>query len=183
MGVRDRGGGLAATLWVAVKALVIVAAALFAARYAIPRFLHLVVQTRNREAFLLSIIVLCLGTAWATAAAGLSLALGAFIAGLVISESEYSHQALGEVLPFREVFNSLFFISIGMLLDIRTLVSSPLLVAVGTLLVVGFKALATAAAVYASERSIRVALVTGFLMAQVGEFSPCGVKRFVGYFR
>ena len=65
-----------------------------------------IVRSRSRELFLLTIIVLCLGIAWLTSLTGLSLALGAFIAGLVISESEYSHQAMAEVLPFRDSFNS-----------------------------------------------------------------------------
>ena len=95
---------------VVIKAVLFIGSAVVAARWVVPRLLHYVVATRRREVFLLAIILLCLGTAWASARVGLSLALGAFIAGLVISESEYSHQALGEILPLREVFNSLFFI-------------------------------------------------------------------------
>ena len=166
-----REGGAFPILWIVLKALLIVSAFLVSARYVVPRLLHLVVQTRNREAFLLSVIFLCLGTAWITAAAGLSLALGAFIAGLVISESEYSHQALSEVLPFREVFNSIFFISMGMLLDMRTVLFSPASVLGGIVFVIGLKALATAGATFAVERSLRVAVITGLLMAQIGEFS------------
>src|SRR5262249_15874608 len=83
-----------------------------AAWYVVPKLLEHIVRSRSRELFLLTIIVLCLGIAWLTSLGGLSLALGAFIAGLVISESEYSHQAMAEVLPFRDSFNSLFFVSI-----------------------------------------------------------------------
>lgn len=154
-----------------VKAVAFVALAVILARHVVPRLLHLVVQTRNREAFILTIIFLCLGTAWFTAAVGLSLALGAFIAGLVISESEYSQQALGEILPFREVFNSLFFVSIGMLLDVRTLLASPGLIFSGIVLATLLKALVMVAAIVAVERSVRVAVLTAFLMAQIGEFS------------
>ena len=75
---------------------------------------------RKREVFLLTVVLLCLGAALVSSLVGLSLALGAFIAGLMISESEYSHHALGEVLPMREVVNSRFFVSIGMLFDFRT---------------------------------------------------------------
>jgi CPA2 family monovalent cation:H+ antiporter-2 len=82
-----------------------------AAWFLVPRVLEQIVKSRSRELFLLTIIVLCLGIAWVTSLTGLSLALGAFIAGLVISESEYSHQAMAEVLPFRYTFNSLFFVS------------------------------------------------------------------------
>ena len=78
---------------------------------------------------MLTIIVSCLGIAWLTSLGGISLALGAFIAGLVISESEYSHQAMAEVLPFRDSFNSLFFVSIGILMDWRVLFAHPMPVA------------------------------------------------------
>ena len=87
--------------------------------FVIPRIFEQVVKLRNREIFILTILLACLGTAWLTSMFGLSLALGAFIAGLVISESEYSHQIVAEVIPFRDTFASLFFISIGMLLDFK----------------------------------------------------------------
>jgi CPA2 family monovalent cation:H+ antiporter-2 len=156
---------------VVIKALLFIAGAVVAARWVVPRLLHYVVATRRREVFLLAIILLCLGTAWASARVGLSLALGAFIAGLVISESEYSHQALGEILPLREVFNSLFFISIGMLFDIRTVIASPLTVFGAILVVIVVKALITAGASIALGQSLRIAIVAGFALAQIGEFS------------
>ncbi len=83
-----------------------------------PRVLHLVVRTRIREIFLIASLFICLGMALLTSSLGLSLALGAFLAGVIISESEYSHQVVSDILPFKDVFNSLFFISIGMLLHI-----------------------------------------------------------------
>ena len=106
-------GGVILTL---IKAMVVVGLIVTAAWYLVPLLLQHIVRSRSRELFLLSIIVLCLGIAWLTSLGGLSLALGAFIAGLVIAESEYSHQALAEVLPFRDSFNSLFFVSIGVLM-------------------------------------------------------------------
>jgi len=90
---------------------------------------------------LLSVVVICLAVAWITSSAGLSLALGAFLAGLIISESEYSHHALGNILPFRDVFTSLFFISIGMLLDVGFLFRQPgtiVLMALGVLVLKSF---------------------------------------------
>src|SRR3990170_6960382 len=84
-----------------------------------PRLFDQVVKLRNREVFILTIVLVCLGTAWLTSLFGLSLALGAFIAGLAISESEYSSQIVAEVIPFRDTFSSLFFISIGMLLNFQ----------------------------------------------------------------
>ena len=167
------GGGTGATgaLWVIAKALLFVGGAVVAARWIVPRLLHYVVGTRRREVFLLAIILLCLGTAWASARAGLSLALGAFIAGLLVSDSEYSHQALGEILPLREVFNSLFFVSIGMLFDVRTVVANPWLVlgAIGVVLVM--KSVITTGVAVALGQSLRIAVLVGLALAQIGEFS------------
>ena len=165
------GVELAAVALVAAKALAFVGAALVGARYLVPWLLHQVVETRKREVFLLTILLLCLGAAWAAAEVGLPLALGAFIAGLIISESEYSHQALGEVLPFREVFNSLFFISIGMLFDVRTLLLSPLAVVGSLLAILVVKAGVAAGVTFAMGFSVRVAVLTGLGLAQIGEFS------------
>jgi len=101
---------------------------LAAGRFVVPRLLHEVVRLRNRELFLITIVLICLGTAAITGRAGLSLALGAFLAGLALSESEYGHQAFAEVLPFRDTLASLFFVSVGMLLDIRFLAANAALV-------------------------------------------------------
>ncbi len=137
----------------------------------VPRIIEQIVRSRSRELFLLTVILLCLGIAWLTSRAGLSLALGAFIAGLVISESEYSHQALAEILPFRDSFNSLFFVSIGMLMDPRILLTHPGLIAalVGAVLIGKF--LTGAGAVLAIGYPPRAALLAGIAIAQVGEFA------------
>ncbi|OFW07814.1 MAG: hypothetical protein A3G20_03270, partial [Acidobacteria bacterium RIFCSPLOWO2_12_FULL_59_11] len=162
---------LAEVAWVIGKALAVLGAAILASRYIVPWVLSQVVATRNREVFLLTIILLCVGTAWLTGQAGLSLALGAFIAGLVVSESEYSHQALGEILPFRNAFNGIFFVSIGMLFESRTLLEHPLATGLGVLALVFGKAAITAAVVLVLGYPLRVALLTGLGLAQVGEFS------------
>ncbi|MBC7789131.1 MAG: cation:proton antiporter [Anaerolineae bacterium] len=156
---------------IVAKILLFAVAAVLAARYVFPWFLHQVVRTRKREVFLLAIILLCLGTAWVSAQIGLSLALGAFIAGLVISESDYSHQALGEILPLREVFNSLFFLSIGMLFNVRTVLESPLLVLGVFATVVLVKAAVGIGVCFGLGQSLRVAIVAGLALAQIGEFS------------
>jgi CPA2 family monovalent cation:H+ antiporter-2 len=98
------------------KAVLGLAAVFFAARKIVPFLLHQVIRLRNREMFFLLVVLLCLGTAWITFSLGLSLALGAFLAGLIIAESEYSHHIVADILPFRDYFASIFFISIGMLL-------------------------------------------------------------------
>jgi CPA2 family monovalent cation:H+ antiporter-2 len=158
-------------LWVALKAMLFLVAAVIAARFVVPAVLRVVVDTRKREIFLLTIILLCLGTAWASAQIGLSLALGAFIAGLLVSESEYSHQALGEILPLREVFNCLFFVSMGMLFDVRTLLENPLLVLGALIATIALKTAVTSAVAWVLGYPLRAALICAFAVAQIGEFS------------
>src|SRR6185503_1858471 len=115
------GGGAAAeqppALQIAIS-LVVTTALVLVGRLAVPKVLERVAALRNREIFTLCIVVIGLGAAYVTASFGLSLALGAFIAGLVISESEYGVQALSDILPFRDTFSGIFFTSVGMLLDI-----------------------------------------------------------------
>ncbi|HEU4683158.1 MAG TPA: cation:proton antiporter [Nitrospira sp.] len=164
------GGSLSIFVTLGKSALV-VGAIVAAAWYVVPKLLAHIVRSRSRELFLLTIIVLCLGIAWLTSLGGLSLALGAFIAGLVISESEYSHQAMAEVLPFRDSFNSLFFVSIGILMNWRVLLEHPIPV-IGLLagiLVVKF--LAGGIAALAIGTPPRSAFMVGVGLAQVGEFS------------
>ncbi len=142
-----------------------------AAWFLVPMLLQQIVRSRSRELFVLTIIALCLGIAWMTSLTGLSLALGAFIAGLVISESEYSHQAMAEVLPFRDSFNSLFFVSIGMLMDLRIMVAHPgtILALVAAVLVGKFAT--SAGSVLALGAAPRTAVLSGIALAQVGEFA------------
>jgi CPA2 family monovalent cation:H+ antiporter-2 len=154
-----------------LKALAVVALIVTAAWHLVPKLLQHIVRSRSRELFLLTIIVLCLGIAWLTSLGGLSLALGAFIAGLVIAESEYSHQALAEVLPFRDSFNSLFFVSIGVLMDWRIIVDYPFMVVGLLIAIIVGKFLTGAAAVLAAGSAPRAAVLAGVALAQVGEFS------------
>ena len=165
------GGEPITMLWVALKALLFLVAAVIAARFVVPRLLEIVVNTRKREVFLLTIVLLCLGTAWASSHIGLSLALGAFIAGLVISESPYSHQALGEMLPLREVFNSLFFVSMGMLFDVRTLLEHPALIIGALAATVAVKTAVTMGVAWVMGYPLRTAIILALAIAQIGEFS------------
>lgn len=153
------------------KSVLFVVAAVSFARYFVPWLLNHVANTRKREAFVLSIMLLCLGTGYATSQVGLSLALGAFLAGLVISESKYSHQAFSDILPFREVFNFLVFVSIGMMFDARTLITEPLLIGGCLVMLVLVKAAITTGIAFSFGYSLRVAILTGFTLAQVSEFS------------
>ena len=153
------------------QSLGLVVLIVLAARVFVPKLLEHIVRTKSRELFLLTIVVLGMGTAWLTSLFGLSIALGAFIAGLLISESEYSHQALAEVLPFRDSFNSLFFVSIGMLMDTRVILEHPLLIMTVVGAIVIGKFVTGAAAVLAVGAPLRSAILAGVALAQVGEFA------------
>ena len=100
-----------------MRALVLLGVIVLVSTRVVPRLMAAVARWNSRELFLLSTTAMALGVGYATWSFGLSLALGAFIAGLVINESEYAHQALSDVMPLRDVFGMLFFVSVGMLLD------------------------------------------------------------------
>lgn len=165
------GTGLQGVMDIIAKAVVVVLAAHFGARFLVPWIFKQIVKTRSRELFILTIIFIGLGTAWLTSLAGLSLALGAFIAGLAISESEYSHQALSDIIPFREAFMSLFFISVGMLLDPVIVLKYPLMIAALVIAILVIKALVTTGAALALGVPLRIAIITALSLAQIGEFS------------
>lgn len=152
------------------KATFVVVATILVARVIVPRVLRLVAESRSREIFLLAVLGLCIGTAWLTAHAGLSLALGAFLGGLIVADTEYGHRAMGDILPLRDAFVSLFFVSLGMLFDVRILMERPLLVLTllaGFFVAKGF--LATLAAM-AMRFPARAAWLAGVGLAQFGEF-------------
>ncbi|HKI47286.1 MAG TPA: cation:proton antiporter [Balneolales bacterium] len=144
---------------------------LILAKWIIPGLLYQITKTRNHELFLMSVVVLCFGIAWLTSKSGLSLALGAFIAGLIISESEYSHQALGNILPFRDIFTTFFFVSIGMMLDLRIVIQHPGLIILITLIVLILKALIAGSVTLSLGFSLRTGVLTGLSLSQIGEFS------------
>jgi CPA2 family monovalent cation:H+ antiporter-2 len=153
------------------KGLLAMAAIFYGARFLLPRLLNYVVALRLRELLVATVVVFCLGTAWIASQLGVSLAIGAFIAGLVISESEYSHQVVAEILPFRDLFNSIFFISIGMLLDLGYLAAHlPAILGV-TVLVIVLKSALGGFAVFLVQGVPRVAFTVGLILGQIGEFS------------
>ncbi len=153
------------------KAVVAVVVVLLAARYGFSRMAPVVVRAGGRELFTLFTVLVALGAAWLTESLDLPLALGAFIAGLVVSESEYNHQVVDEILPFRDVFSALFFVSIGMLFDASIVIEEP----VETLSL--FLAVATAKAGvvfgvgFYLTRSHRTAMIVAAALFQVGEFA------------
>jgi len=168
-------GGAAGTAWQAATkigvSVVVVTALVIGGRVVIPRLLAQVAKVRSRELFTLSIVFLAVGAAFVTQAFGLSLALGAFLAGLVISESDYGTQALSDVIPFRDALTGIFFASVGMLLDLRFVVERPVLVVGAAALVIVLKSLVATGAGLGLRRPVQVAVVAGLGLAQVGEFS------------
>ncbi|NOR09912.1 MAG: potassium transporter KefB, partial [Desulfovibrionaceae bacterium] len=165
-------GNLAKTLLVLLaKGIGIILLVMVSARWIVPQVLYQVARTRNRELFLLSVVVICLAVAWITSSMGLSLALGAFLAGLIISESEYSHQALGNIIPFRDVFTSFFFVSIGMLLDVGFLFQRPGFIVLIALCVLVLKAIIAGSVTILLGFPLRTGILVGLALSQVGEFS------------
>lgn len=164
-------GAMIAALVALGKTLLTAVVLFVSARFLVPRFLERVVGTRQKELFIVAVLVLVLGTALATSAAGLSLALGAFLAGLVLSESDFGHQAMADISPFRDAFNALFFVSIGMLFDFTTLARQPMAVAGILAFLLLAKAFCGALPVLVLGFGLRVATVVGISLAQIGEFS------------
>jgi CPA2 family monovalent cation:H+ antiporter-2 len=121
--------------------------------------------------FVLSIVLICFGTAWLTALAGLSLALGAFVAGILVSESDYGQQALADVLPLRDLFSSLFFVSVGMLLNVEFALHHAATIGVIVAGILLGKVFAATVATLAMGYPLRIAVLTGLALAQIGEFS------------
>lgn len=155
---------------VARAALLLVATYVLGTRL-VPWLLARVAATRSRELFLLAVVTLALGTALGARALGLSLAFGAFLGGLVVSESDLSHQVVAEILPLRDVFATLFFVSVGMLLDPAFLVANlGAVLVVGVVIVVG-KALISTGATLLFGFAGPPALLAGLALAQIGEFS------------
>ena len=154
-----------------VKVVAVIGAVLLLGRFVIPIVFRLVVKTKSKELFLLTVIVICFATAWFTSSFGLSLALGAFFAGLIISESDYSHQATANIQPFREIFISFFFVSIGMLLNLQFFVANILMIVLLTTSVIILKALIVALTVYILKYPPRIIIISALSIFQVGEFA------------
>ncbi|MBA3633761.1 MAG: cation:proton antiporter [Acidobacteria bacterium] len=161
-------GAIAWSLGSSLIGLVLI---VLAAWFFVPILLKQVVNLKSPEVFLLTVVLLSLGTAWITSQFGLSLALGAFIAGMVLADSDYSHQITAEILPFRDVFNSIFFVSIGLLLSLGTLIANITNVLLIVVLLIVGKALIVWAVVRLLGFPQRISAMTALGLAQVGEFS------------
>lgn len=154
-----------------VLGIMFIVVVVFAARKIIPSLIRNIVHTRNQELFLISVIVICFATAFITHQLGLKLALGAFLAGLIISESEYSYEALKNIMPFKKIFTAIFFISVGMLLNLNFVYENFWFLAGISILVMLFKFLIIVPTAFYLNIGIRNAIVSGLVLCQVGEFA------------
>ncbi len=153
------------------KATLLVVFVFVGTRWLIPKIFFQIAKTQLRELFLLSIVFLAFAIAWLTSMIGLSLALGAFLAGLMISESEYSHNAISHILPFRDIFLSFFFVSVGMLLDIRTILNHYEIIIFVLFALIMLKILTSGTAALVLGYPLRTAVFVALALAQIGEFS------------
>lgn len=158
------------TLQIAVAVLAVVAIVILA-RYLIPRIIYRMDQLRIREVFTIGTFLLILATAYLTEALGLSFALGAFIAGLMISESEYTHQVFADIIPLKDAFISVFFVSIGLLLNVQIIAHIPVVIITAICGIVIIKCGIVVLVIIVMRYPLRTALITGLSLAQIGEFS------------
>ncbi len=154
-----------------LKTLFIVGFAYVGNKWLFPRLLHIIAQTKNQELFMMSIFLICLAIALLTSQLGMSLAFGAFFAGLMVSDSEYSHNAFGTLIPFKDTFTSFFFVSIGMLLDLHFVQENYLLVIVTVLLVLTLKTFIAGGTGFILGHTFKGTVMVGLALSQVGEFS------------
>jgi CPA2 family monovalent cation:H+ antiporter-2 len=165
------GGSPGAIALALLEGILIIALVVEGARRIVPPVLDRVAHLRSPELFLLVVVVICFGIAWLASLAGVSLALGAFLAGLAVSGSRFREHAVGEILPLRTVFNAVFFVSVGMLLDLRVVAQEPLLLLSAVAGVFLIKSVLTAASVRALRYPSWTAAAVGLALAQIGEFS------------
>jgi CPA2 family monovalent cation:H+ antiporter-2 len=167
----ESGGGMGSTIAIAMlKAAILLAALLTFGQKLLRPWFHLVAGQKSSELFMLNVLLFTLGMAWLTELAGLSLALGAFVAGMLISETEYRYQVEEDIKPFRDVLLGLFFVTIGMMLDLGTVVAGWGWVLLLLLILLPFKAAVVALLVRAFAGEWGTGLRTGLGLAQAGEF-------------
>lgn len=152
-------------------AAAIILVVLVGARRLMPPLLELIARTCSPEVFLLSVLAICFGTAYVTSLAGVSVSLGAFLAGLIVSESRLSSQALAEILPLQILFSAVFFVSVGMLLDVQFVLSNlPLVLGLVSAVIV-VKILTGLVAASVLRVGVGTSVGVALLLAQIGEFS------------
>ncbi len=166
--VTDQGHQL---VMLVLKALFIIGFIYVGNRWLMPKLLHTIASTRNQELFMMCILLICLSVALLTSELGMSLAFGAFLAGLMISDSQYSQNAFGNLIPLKDLFASFFFISIGILLDLNFVFNHAWLVVLTVIIVIFFKALMASGTAFLLGHTFRGTVMVGLALSQVGEFS------------
>ncbi len=166
-----QGGSTLEVLRTAGTAVLVLLGVLLAGVLLVPRLLAFVAKTRERDLFVLTVFLVCLGTAWVLSLAGISLALGAFLAGLVVSGSEFRHQALSDLIPTREIFASLFFVSVGMLLDVSDVMAHWLPITGILIAILAGKFAIVLGTALTLRLPLGVAILSAAALCQVGEFS------------
>jgi monovalent cation:H+ antiporter-2, CPA2 family len=164
-----------------LKSIIIIGLVYIGNKWLIPKALHWIAMTRNQELFLMSILLICLSVALLTSKLGITLAFGAFLAGLMISESEYSHNAFGNLIPFRDTFTSFFFVSIGMLLDLNFVYHNINLIFLTVIVVILVKLIIGGFTAFLLGHTFHGTVLIGVALSQVGEFSFILAKSGVNY--
>ncbi len=158
-------------LLLSLKALFIIGLVYLGNKWLMPKILHMIALTKNQELFFMSILLICLGIALLSAELGMSFAFGAFLAGLMISDSEYSHNAFGNIITFKDTFASFFFVSIGMLLNLNFVIDNYLLVTFTVILVISLKMIIGIFCAFILGHTLKGTILVGIAISQVGEFS------------
>ncbi len=155
-------------IWKLLKSILIIVVILAAARYVIPFVLESLVNMNMRDVLVITSVVIAMGIAWITESLGLSLAIGAFLA---LSDTDFTHQIISDISPFRDVFLSVFFVSLGMILNVDFLRENTGYILLASLVIIGIKAAIVFGLVKLMKYPLRVALLSGVMLSQIGEFS------------
>ena len=155
----------------AFKAFSIIVMVYLGNKWLMPKLLHFIAMAKNQELFMMSIFLICFSIALLTSELGMSFAFGAFLAGLMIADSEYSHNAFGNIIPFKDTFTSFFFVSIGMLLDLQFVLNNLALVLAAVLLVILIKTIIAGGVGFLLGHTFQGTVMVGLALSQVGEFS------------
>jgi len=169
--IGDGAGGAMTITWSLLKGVLFLFLCWVLSRVGVPHLLHAVAKSRSRELFTVTVVALCAGIAWVANWFGLSLALGAFATGLVVSESIYSHRVLSDILPFKDLFLTVFFVSIGLMVDLSVVRESWWIIALGVTGIIMVKGLIVIAIGRKMGLRLRQALLAGAALSSSGEFS------------
>jgi CPA2 family monovalent cation:H+ antiporter-2 len=165
----------------AVKTIIIITIVYVGNKWLVPKALHWIAMTKNQELFLMSVLLICISVALLTFRLGITLAFGAFLAGLMVSESEYSHNAFGNLIPFRDTFTSFFFVSVGMLLDLSFVYQHLNIVIFTVIIVILVKLIIGGFTAFLLGHTFRGTVLVGIALSQVGEFSFILAKLGISY--